>query len=170
MAGKGGYQAPSKPANSSGPGSLSQRTDGGPASKQAQRYISGMPNYGDGQELALLQKQAPLSASPGAKPMTPAQVSDAAQAATQPGTPTPAAGPVANPVTPITLDQATQLPNQPVTHGAAAGPGAGPESLILPSQTQNQYQSAYQMFQNMAQRPDASEGLKYLAQRIQRGF
>ena len=53
-----------KPAVASGPGALSQRTDGGVASKQAQRYMSGMPNYGDGQELANLQAQAPLAATP----------------------------------------------------------------------------------------------------------
>jgi hypothetical protein len=41
------------------------RTDGGPASKQAQRYISGMPNYGDGQELMDLQASAPMSKAPG---------------------------------------------------------------------------------------------------------
>lgn len=40
------------------------RTDGGPASKQAQRYISGMPNYGDGQELSDLQASAPMAATP----------------------------------------------------------------------------------------------------------
>ena len=42
------------------PGALSRRTDGGVASKQAQRYISGMPNYGDGQDMANLQAQAPV--------------------------------------------------------------------------------------------------------------
>ena len=30
MAGRGGYQAPTNPAAISGPGALSQRTDGGP--------------------------------------------------------------------------------------------------------------------------------------------
>jgi hypothetical protein len=53
--------APEKPAMSSGPGSLSQRTDGGPASKQAVRYASGMPNYGDGQDFLDIQSSAPMA-------------------------------------------------------------------------------------------------------------
>jgi len=64
MAGKGGYQAPARPAVQSGPGALSQRTDGGPASKQAMRYISGMPNYGDGQDMMQIQGGAPMAATP----------------------------------------------------------------------------------------------------------
>ena len=55
MAGKGGYQRPTNPAVSSGPGALAQRTDGGPASKQAARYMSG-GEYGEGQELMNLQQ------------------------------------------------------------------------------------------------------------------
>ena len=64
MAGKGGYQAPARPAVASGPGSLSQRTDGGPASKQAMRYVSGMPNYGDGTDMMQIQSGAPMAATP----------------------------------------------------------------------------------------------------------
>ena len=40
----GGYRTPSNPAPVSGPGSLSQRTDGGP--RQVQAEMSGMP-YGE---------------------------------------------------------------------------------------------------------------------------
>jgi hypothetical protein len=47
MAGKGGYEAPNNPAPVSGPGALSQRTDGGPT--QGATYISGLP-YGQGQQ------------------------------------------------------------------------------------------------------------------------
>jgi hypothetical protein len=53
-----------KPAMTSGPGALSRRTDGGPASKQAIRYVSGMPNYGDAQALMDMQAAAPMAASP----------------------------------------------------------------------------------------------------------
>ena len=78
MAGKGGYQAPENPAVQSGPGSLSQRTDGGPASKQAARYIAG-GDYGDGQELMNIQTSAPMAATPEmAKPMSTSQVQEAA--------------------------------------------------------------------------------------------
>lgn len=40
------------------------RTDGGAGSKQALRYVSGMPNYGDGAELMDLQASAPMASSP----------------------------------------------------------------------------------------------------------
>jgi hypothetical protein len=64
MAGKGGYQAPARPAVQSGPGPFSQRTDGGSASKQAMRYIADMPNYGDGQDMMQIQSGAPMAATP----------------------------------------------------------------------------------------------------------
>ena len=107
-----------KPAMTSGPGSMSRRTDGGPASKQAQRYISGMPNYGDGQQLMDLQASAPLSAS-----------------ATPGSTPVPTGS--APQSQPVPIDAPSQRPGEPVTHGAAAGPGGGPEVLNLPAQSQN---------------------------------
>ena len=53
-----------KPAMISGPGAQSRRTDGGTASKQAIRYVSGMPNYGDAQALMDMQASAPMAASP----------------------------------------------------------------------------------------------------------
>jgi hypothetical protein len=73
MAGKGGYQAPENPAVQSGPGSMSQRTDGGPASKQAARYMAG-GDYGDG-GLMDIQTAAPMSATPDtlSTPMSQAQ-------------------------------------------------------------------------------------------------
>jgi hypothetical protein len=69
MAGKGGYQAPENPAVQSGPGSLSQRTDGGPASKQAAKYIAG-GDYGDG-GLMDIQNGAPMEAASTPKPAAP---------------------------------------------------------------------------------------------------
>jgi len=79
MAGKGGYQAPANPAPVSGPGSLSRRTDGGPGSKQAQRYIAGMPNYGDGQDMMQIQGGAPMAATPSPTPVSAAQMAQNAQ-------------------------------------------------------------------------------------------
>jgi len=146
------------------PGSMSKRTDGGPASKQAIRYAAGEPGAED---FVNLQRQAPLAKTPGVKSMPSAQI---AQAGAQAQPQQAQQQPMPNPISAIPLGAPTQYPGQPVTHGAAAGPGAGPEALILPNQQQDQYQSAYKMFQSMAQRPDASDGLKYLAQRIQRGF
>lgn len=77
MAGKGGYQAPNNPAVQSGPGSMSQRTDGGPASKQAARYMAG-GNYGEGQEMMDIQTSAPMAATPEtAAPMSASQMQEA---------------------------------------------------------------------------------------------
>ena len=154
----------SKPAMTSGPGALSRRTDGGPASKQAQRYISGMPNYGDGQELASLQASAPMAATPSVKPMPNADIAAAAAQGEQGGQPMP------NPIQANPLDNPSQYPTQPVTHGADAGPGPGSEALILPNSVQTQYQDAHAMFQQMAAGPNASPALKYLAMRIGQGF
>ena len=60
MAEQGGYRKPSNPAPVSGPGSLSQRTDGGPA--QGAKYISGLP-YGEGQATYDQQTAAPMAAA-----------------------------------------------------------------------------------------------------------
>lgn len=61
MAQKGGYRKPNNPAPVSGPGSLSQRTDGGPT--QPATYISGLP-YGQGQETYNNQVAAPMAGNP----------------------------------------------------------------------------------------------------------
>jgi hypothetical protein len=108
-----------KPAMTSGPGAMSRRTDGGPASKQAVRYVSGMPNYGDGQELADLQASAPMSSSP------------------TPGSPAPAMQGSTAMEQPVPIDAPSQRPGEPVTNGANAGAGAGMEALNLMPQSQN---------------------------------
>jgi len=139
------------------PGALSRRTDGGVASKQAQRYISGMPNYGDGQEMANLQAQAPMSASSiqGQK-MTPSQVAQAASNGQSQGQAQQM------PVTPLTAP--TQRPNEPVTAGSPLGAGPGPEALgIHPSQVMQGGQSAKSLVQTLASHPDASPELQQLA-------
>lgn len=59
MATQGGYRKPENPAPVSGPGALSQRTDGGPA--QGAKYISGLP-YGEGQATYDQQTAAPMAA------------------------------------------------------------------------------------------------------------
>jgi len=152
MAGKGGYQKPNNPSTTpSLPGSLSQRTDGGPASKQTARYISGMPNWGDGQDLMDISTSAPLAATPNAKPLPPSQIRDAAmQGMTQP----------------VSLFAPSQQPNVAVTDGAPLGAGRGVEALNLQSQDLSQYQTAKDQVQALAASPMASPALKYLAQRI----
>jgi len=55
---QGGYRKPENPAPVSGPGALSQRTDGGPS--QPATYIPGLP-YGEGQATYDQQTAAPMA-------------------------------------------------------------------------------------------------------------
>ena len=82
MAERGGYRTPSNPAPVSGPGALSQRTDGGPT--QGATYISGLP-YGEGQQTYANQVAAPMQGNNFAMEM-----------------PTPLMAPTARPNEPIT--------------------------------------------------------------------
>lgn len=100
----GGMRRPSSPAPVSGPGALSQRTDGGPA-KPA--YVSGLP-YGEGQDFYDLQTSAPLGA-------------EAAKPRSRSGTGSPQGSAPA----PTPLFAPTARPDEPVTAGAPVGPGPG---------------------------------------------
>lgn len=104
MAQQGGYRQPNNPAPVSGPGAMSQRTDGGPADTQASKYISGLP-YGEGQEMMNIQGSAPMAAA--------AQM------------------PVSAPVVPLSAP--TQRAGEPVTSGVDAGLGPDMSSLGLGS-------------------------------------
>ena len=115
MAGKGGYQRPTSPAPVSAPGSLSQRTDGGPGAMQGAKYIAGLP-YGQGQEFQDMQQMAPMEAaqstpSASSEGSAPAQLAQGA------------------PLTP--LHAPSERPNEPVTAGVDAGPGPGTHALTL---------------------------------------
>ena len=59
---RGGYRQPNNPAPVSGPGSLSQRTDGGATEgmTQPQQRYTGF-NYGEGGAIAAQQSSAPLA-------------------------------------------------------------------------------------------------------------
>jgi hypothetical protein len=92
---RGGYRKPENPAPSSGPGALSQRTDGGPA--QGAKYMSGMPY---GQNTMEQQTAAPMS---GGSPMP---------SVPEMPMPTPLLAP-------------TTRPNEPVTSGIDLGDGPG---------------------------------------------
>ena len=100
MAGKGGYQQPSNPAPVSGPGSLSQRTDGSPT--QPATYIPGLP-YGQGQQTYDNQVKEPMQ-----------------------GNPFPSMGGV----NVVPLDAPTMFPEEPGTAGIDAGPGVGSEAMM----------------------------------------
>lgn len=58
--GHGGHREPAKPAPASGPGRYSRRTDGGPVQKL--RKMTG-GDYGSSQEMADLQRAAPMAAT-----------------------------------------------------------------------------------------------------------
>lgn len=148
---RGGPRTPTNPAPVSGPGALSQRTDGGPG-KQPLRTPTGMP-YGEGGALTQLQKGAPLAASPGGA--TTPQAGGAGPA-----------GPPAN-VTPFGAP--SQQPGTPVTAGAAAGPGPGPEALGIPSAPSADLQAlvAYlPVWEHMANQPGASQAARNLVRQI----
>ncbi|OUX88346.1 MAG: hypothetical protein CBC03_09195 [Pseudoalteromonas sp. TMED43] len=97
---RGGMRRPQNPAPVSGPGRLSQRTDGGP--QQVQAEMSGMP-YGENQEFEAIQASAPMKATPAAR-----------------------APKGAAPKSPASLFSPTQRPDEPVTSGASFGPGDTP--------------------------------------------
>ena len=150
-----------KPAMTSGPGALSQRTDGGPASKQAIRYVSGMPSYGDAQALMDAQAAAPMAKTNIPPKSAPASSMQPQQAIA------PSAGngqPIQPAVTPLTAP--TAKPLEPVTAGAASGLGPGPEVLNLSNTDVTQYQTAKEQIQAMASSPSASPALRALAQRF----
>lgn len=146
----GGYRKPAHPAPVSGPGALSQRTDGGPG-KQPVRPVTGLP-YGAGQDLQQTQAAAPMSASPGGNAPPPG----AAGGGGAPPERTPFGAP-------------TTQPGVPVTDGAAGGAGAGPEALGLPNQPGQDMQELLRylpVFQHMANQPGAPSASRNLVRSL----
>jgi len=141
---QGGRRTPRSPAPVSGPGSLSQRTDGGP--QQVQPSVSGMP-YGENQELEEMQSAAPMSAS--------GQATARASRGRARGGQSPKMSPLMSP---------TQRPNEPVTDGATFGPGAGPNTL--PNSKEQASRDAQMIskylpdLMQMAEAPDTPDGFK----------
>ena len=109
MAQQGGYRKPENPAPMSGPGALSQRTDGGPA--QGAKYIPGLP-YGQGQETYAQQTAAPMAAA-------------------QPAPAAPTLPPM------MSLNDPTQRPDEPLTAGLDIGEGPGSEVMNVPNRSQS---------------------------------
>lgn len=101
MAERGGYRKPENPAPVSGPGALSQRTDGGPT--QPAMYISGLP-YGQGQETYNQQTAAPMAGTPELVQQELPNI--------------------------VGLNEPTQFPDQPISFGADWGAGPGLSSVI----------------------------------------
>lgn len=142
--GYGGNRTPNNPAPVSGPGQLSQRTDGGP--QQVQADMTGMP-YGENAEFNTTQSAAPMSASPSAtSPRREAR--KATQSASAPSIP---------------LFSPTQRPDEPVTAGAPFGPGDGPTMQQTPGRVN--YSSLYSRMA-MENPNDDTLAMLALAQRL----
>lgn len=144
--GAGGYQKPSNPAPVSGPGALSQRTDGGPS--QPNRSL---PNakYGENRDFVAAESGAPM---PQSNPL----VSQALSAIQGPG------GAGQKPVVPFNAP--SQRPGEAITSGAASGAGPGQEALNLAPSTSKQdmvfLRPYLPVLEFMANAPGASPGLK----------
>lgn len=106
----GGYRKPTNPAVASGPGALSQRTDGSPS--QPATYISGLPQ-GQGQATYDQQVSAPMYKTPQVDAM----------------------GIGALDVTPITAD--TKFPDQNIMTGGSLSTQSDSALLNLPYQQPN---------------------------------
>lgn len=118
MAGKGGYQAPKKPAAVSGPGKLSRRTDGVQAIKSENVSDRSDLQYGDRKNIEQAQAIAPLGKSPnvGRSPgKAPSPLSAGAATAQPPS---------------FLFDEPTNRPGEAETTGLDIGPGDGPEALV----------------------------------------
>lgn len=144
----GGRRTPRNPAPTSGPGQLSQRTDGGP--QQVLSDVSGMA-YGENQAMESLQSAAPMSAS-GQSSARASRNAPRSRGGQQGGSkPTPLMSP-------------TSRPGEPVTDGATFGPGSGPRSL--PNAREQSKQDAQMIakylpdLMDIAESQDTPEGFK----------
>lgn len=147
MAGKGGYQPPAHPAPVSGPGALSQRTDGGPGKQPIRTPTGG--TYGSATDLAQLQRQAPLAATPG-------------------GSVPPAGGGAGMPAL-TSLSAPSQRPGEPVTAGSPLGPGPGMDALGLSSgmdQDTARLLTYLPVLELMANQPGASAAARNMVRQI----
>lgn len=141
MAEHGGYRKPSSPAAVSGPGALSQRTDGRPTVQNLDNAA-----YGENKAFRDMQTSAPMSPTPGSP-------ASAGQGQAPTAMPTPLSAP-------------TGMPDQPVTHGADAGPGAGASALGIPDQNnevddlKRRYGPILPVLIRMADQPTTSQQVK----------
>jgi hypothetical protein len=145
---QGGYRRPSNPAPVSGPGALSQRTDG----RQGARYMSG-GEYGEGQEMMDLQTSAPMSEAPAQPRMRRGQ--GAGRVMEEGPRPTPLFAP-------------TERPDEPITAGAPFGPGPGPAaSPATPNGRSDMILKYLPSLEEATRWPDTPETFKALVRYLQ---
>lgn len=147
MAEQGGYRKPSNPAPVSGPGSLSQRTDGGPG--QPVREVPAA-YYGERQEMRDIQGGATMAqgSMPAGSPTMPSNGM------------TPPSAPM-TPPTPLTAP--TEYPEEPITAGAPLGPGPGP-APDEPNSDAQRLLKYLPAIMRQAESPDSGQQIKMLAQ------
>lgn len=126
MAEHGGHRTPAHPAAASGPGALSQRTDGGPAT-QGQMLASGGA-YGDRKAMTEIQGGAPMQG-------------------TAPAPGAPGGGPTAEMLP--NLADPTGRPDEPVTAGADAGAGIGSQAAGIFSDEQQTMEQVAPMMRSL---------------------
>lgn len=105
---RGGYQQPTNPAPVSGPGALSQRTDGGATEGMTQpvQEYTGLP-YGQNKSVNDSQGASSMAGDPFKSPL-------------------------------LDLMAPTQYPSDPITAGLSTGPGGGTELMRdLPNSVPN---------------------------------
>lgn len=141
--GRGGSRTPARGAPVSGPGPLSQRTDG-PQGGQPVRVPTG-GGYGEGVELEGLQQSAALSDSPGGDELGVdlSSLTGFGEPSGEPGT--------------------------PITAGAELGAGAGPEALGLSPQADEDMEHLVTWLpalEAMANVPGASKAARNLVRDI----
>lgn len=118
---RGGYQKPSKPAASSGPGKFSRRTDGAVSAPDIDKEEG--VQYGDRSKLEDAQRIAKAATGAGARVNPAEQRRPSGMVPDRSGLPSF-----------LTSGEDT-APDEPTTHGLAAGPGAGPEALMASAPT-----------------------------------
>lgn len=141
---------PATPAQVSGPGPLSRRTDGGAA--QALRTLPDA-KYGENSQFTSLQQGAPLAASGNTPPQGGVDMSSLP--------PNPAAANV------VGFGAPSNRPAEPVTAGASMGPGPGTQALgINPQQVEqqdmNQMANNMPVYEFLANLPNASPSARLL--------
>lgn len=133
MASHGGYREPKNPAQVSGPGAMSKRTDGGQVSMD-------LPNakYGENADYQEIQQGAPVASNTGG----PSALAQSLFSQLQP------------------INSPSAEPNTPVTNGSQYGPGLDQSALAAnnPAAAEAQQLKASGVLRLMVQVADSDQG------------